>query len=136
MNICVVGAGAIGGWVAARLALAGERVMAVTSRGPLDALDLVSSEQTERAAFDRFECPADLLVLAVKAPALPSVAPILPAMIGEETVVLPMLNGVPWWFVEGQPLSSVDPDGTIAAALPVEQIVGCVVHASCSRSAP
>ena len=49
---------------------------------------------------------------------------------------MPMLNGVPWWFVEGMHLRSVDPDGTIAAALPFEQIVGCVVHARCSRSAP
>jgi 2-dehydropantoate 2-reductase len=45
-----------------------------------------------------------------------------------------MLNGVPWWFVEGMQLKSVDPDGSIAAALPFEQIVGCVVHASCYRS--
>ena len=47
-----------------------------------------------------------------------------------------MLNGVPWWFVDGEPLRSVDPDGAIAAALPAKQIIGCVVHASCYRSAP
>ncbi len=45
-----------------------------------------------------------------------------------------MLNGVPWWFVEGMQLRSVDPDGSVAAALPFDRIVGCVVHASCSRS--
>ena len=47
-----------------------------------------------------------------------------------------MLNGVPWWFVEGEPLRSVDPIGTIGAALPFDQIVGCVVHASCFRPSP
>jgi 2-dehydropantoate 2-reductase len=47
-----------------------------------------------------------------------------------------MLNGVPWWFVDGEPLASVDPDGRIAAAIPFEQIIGCVVHASSSRTAP
>jgi 2-dehydropantoate 2-reductase len=52
---------------------------------------------------------------------------------GPETIIVPMLNGVPWWFVEGMPLASVDPDASIAAALPFEQIIGCVVHASCSR---
>jgi len=45
-----------------------------------------------------------------------------------------MLNGVPWWFIEGMQLKSVDPDGSIAAALPFSQVVGCVVHASCSRA--
>jgi 2-dehydropantoate 2-reductase len=57
-------------------------------------------------------------------------------LIGPETIILPMLNGVPWWFVEGEPLASVDPSGRIAAAFPPEQIIGCVVHASSSRAAP
>jgi len=47
-----------------------------------------------------------------------------------------MLNGVPWWFLPGEPLRSVDPGGRIAAALPVDRTVGCVVHAACSRTAP
>jgi 2-dehydropantoate 2-reductase len=51
-------------------------------------------------------------------------------------MIVPMLNGVPWWFVEDVSLRSVDPDGSIAAALPFEQIVGCVVHASCRRTGP
>jgi 2-dehydropantoate 2-reductase len=56
-------------------------------------------------------------------------------LIGPDTVIVPMLNGVPWWFMI-EPLRSVDPDGCIAAALPQDQVVGCVVHASCFRSAP
>jgi 2-dehydropantoate 2-reductase len=146
MNICVVGAGAIGGWVAAKLALAGESV-SVLSRG--DTLRLVRAEglrleeQGEEfvanvgTADDCGELgEQDILFIAVKAPALPALAAELQPLIGSETMIVPMLNGVPWWFVEDMQLESVDPNGTIAAALPFSQIVGCVVHASCSRSAP
>jgi 2-dehydropantoate 2-reductase len=136
MRIAVVGAGAIGGWVAARLALAGCDVMALTSRGPVERLQLNDGEEAVEARFTAFDGPADMLVLAVKAPALAAVASTLKTLIGPETVIVPMLNGVPWWFVEGEPLKSVDPEARIAAAFPFEQIVGCVVHASCSRPAP
>jgi 2-dehydropantoate 2-reductase len=71
----------------------------------------------------------------VKAPALPQIAPSLEGLIGPDTQIIPMLNGVPWWFTD-DPLWSVDPDVAIADALPVEQVAGCVVHASCFRSAP
>jgi 2-dehydropantoate 2-reductase len=134
MNICVVGAGAIGGWVAAKLSLAGEVVMALTSRGPLDAIEISEDRETRSAELTRFDAPADVLVVAVKATALAQAAQTAQPLIGQNTIVVPMLNGVPWWFVEGMQLKSVDPAGSIAAALPFEQIVGCVVHASCSRS--
>ena len=136
MNICVVGAGAIGGWVAARLALAGHQVMALTSRGPLEALEITDGDETRSARFGRFDAQPELLVIAVKAPALPSLAAGLRPLVGSDTIILPMLNGVPWWFVEGEPLRSVDPMGMIGAALPFDQIVGCVVHASCFRPSP
>jgi 2-dehydropantoate 2-reductase len=134
MKICVVGAGAIGGWVAARLALAGHQMMALTSRGPLDAIRISEGGVEETPALTRFDGHADILVIAVKATALSSAAQSSKTLIGPDTIILPMLNGVPWWFVEGMQLESVDPNGTIAAALPFEQIVGCVVHAACSRS--
>jgi 2-dehydropantoate 2-reductase len=146
MRIAVVGAGAIGGWVAAKLAIAGEEVR-VLARG--DTLQLVRAEgirleeQGEEfvanveAATDCGELGAqDLVIIAVKAPALPALASELKPLIGPGTMIVPLLNGVPWWFVEGERLASVDPDGSIAAALPFEQVIGCVVHASCSRSAP
>ena len=135
MNICVVGAGAIGGWVAARLALAGERVMALTSTGPLTRLALDEGGESRTARLATFGGTADLLIVAVKATALTAAAQSSGAMVGPDTIVVPMLNGVPWWFVGGMQLNSIDPDGRIAQALPFEQILGCVVHASCSRSA-
>ena len=136
MNICVVGAGAIGGWVAARLALAGHTVMALTSRGPLASLTITDGDDTRDVAFARFDAPPQLLVIATKATALPGAAPALAPLVGQDALILPMLNGVPWWFVDGEPLRSVDPSGAIAAALPLDRIIGCVVHASCFRPAP
>ena len=135
MNICVVGAGAIGGWVASKLALAGKMVMALTSRGPLESIDITEGAGTRTAKLSQFDRAADLLVVAVKATALAAAAQTAKEQVGPDTIILPMLNGVPWWFVEGMQLKSVDPDGSIAAALPLEQVIGCVVHASCSRSA-
>jgi 2-dehydropantoate 2-reductase len=145
-RITIVGAGAIGGWVAAKLAIAGCRP-SVFARGDTLRLmrteGLLLNEQGEEfiAQVDSTDdCAAlgeqDLVIVAVKAPALPALASELRPLIGAETNVVPMLNGVPWWFIDGEPLRSVDPDGRIAAALPLERIVGCVVHASCSRSAP
>jgi 2-dehydropantoate 2-reductase len=134
MNICVVGAGAIGGWVAAKLALAGETVMALTSRGALDIIGITEGGKTKVAELSQFDGPADVLVIAVKATALAAAAQAAKERVGPDTIIVPMLNGVPWWFVEGTQLKSVDPDGSIAAALPLEQVMGCVVHASCSRS--
>jgi 2-dehydropantoate 2-reductase len=78
----------------------------------------------------------DLLILAVKAPALAGAAEAILPMISPRTLIVPMLNGVPWWFLPRQGLQSVDPDGRIAAALPLPQVLGCVVHASCSRASP
>jgi 2-dehydropantoate 2-reductase len=135
MNICVVGAGAIGGWVAARLALAGERVMALTSKGALDRIALDEGGQTRTAMLSTFDGTADLLIVAVKANALDAAARSARTLVGPNTIIVPMLNGVPWWFVGDVRLNSIDPDGSIAEALPFEQILGCVVHASCSRSA-
>jgi 2-dehydropantoate 2-reductase len=134
MNICVVGAGAIGGWVAARLALAGNTVMALTSRGPLDTIELAEGGDSQVAEFTCFDGPADVLIVAVKATALASAAQSARAYVGPGTAIVPMLNGVPWWFVDGMQLRSIDPDGSVAAALPFAQIVGCVVHASSSRA--
>ena len=145
MKICVVGAGAIGGWIAAELGLAGadvgllargETLLSIDSEG----LRLTENGATHCVAVATAEDAAslgvqDLVIVAVKAPALPELAPSLGPLIGPETLILRMLNGVPWWFTE-ETLWSVDPDCAIADALPIGQIIGCVVHASCRREAP
>jgi 2-dehydropantoate 2-reductase len=138
MKTCVVGAGAIGGWVAAELALAGQPVTALASSGPVGSLEISGGGETRTVSFEPFDArtPTDLLILAVKAPALPAAAAMLGPLVGPQTIVLPMLNGVPWWFLESEPLRSVDPAGAIAAALPLAQVIGCVVHASCYRTGP
>jgi 2-dehydropantoate 2-reductase len=135
MNICVLGAGAIGGWIAARLASAGHEVMALSSRGPVAELEIVEGAAAASVKLATFAGPADLLVVAVKATALQTAVSIASKLMSADTLVLPMLNGVPWWFSD-KPLQSIDPDGAIAAALPVDRVIGAVVHASCSRPAP
>ena len=145
MRIGIIGAGAIGGWVAVRLAAIGEQV-SILARGATAASLLTGLELVENGASTIIHpgvstCaerlgPQDLLILAVKAPGLREAAWAAEPMIGPDTIILPMLNGVPWWFAEGRPLRSVDPDESIAECLPINQLVGCVVHAACRREAP
>jgi len=143
MKIGIIGAGAIGGWIAARLALAGNSVSVLARGETLEALRgglfVHADGVTERAevcasAKATTIGPQDVLVIAVKAPALAEVAGLVGAMIGPETLVVPMLNGVPWWFLDGEPLASVDPGGQIAGLIPADQLIGCVVHAACRRT--
>jgi len=145
MKIGIIGAGAIGGWVAGRLALAGNSV-SVLARGETlaalrDGFNIRQAGVTERAEVSATDDPTaigqqELLIIAVKAPALADVAGLVGPMIGRETLIVPMLNGVPWWFLDGEPLSSIDPDGRVATAIPADQVIGCVVHAACRRIAP
>jgi 2-dehydropantoate 2-reductase len=144
MKVAVVGAGAIGGWIAGRLALAGLDVSVVARGETLQAIDceglrLTDNGETRCVAVATSDDPTvlgehDIVIVAVKAPALVELASTLEPLIGDETLIIPMLNGVPWWFTD-EPLLSVDPNGDIADALPFERIIGCVVHASCRREA-
>ncbi|HEX6219405.1 MAG TPA: 2-dehydropantoate 2-reductase [Sphingomicrobium sp.] len=145
MKIGIVGAGAIGGWIAARLALAGNPVSVLARGDTLRALEagllVTEGGATRRAEVRLSDEPErlgaqDLVVIAVKTPALPAVARAVRAMVEPGTLIVPMLNGVPWWFLDGEPLDAVDPGGAIAAALPRSQLIGCVVHAACRRTAP
>ena len=157
MKVCIVGAGAIGGWFAGHLghklgdavqlsALArGATLAALRQHGlRMDAADGERIVVPIRAS-DRPEelGPQDLVVLAVKGPALAAVAPAVKALLGPETRVLVAMNGVPWWFFEGlggplggQRLDSVDPGGAVAALIPAERVIGSVVHASCATPEP
>jgi 2-dehydropantoate 2-reductase len=154
MKICIYGAGAIGGWIGAALAHAGERLNVVARGATLEALRrdglvLVRGEQRTRIPVHAVEDPAaldaqDLVVIAVKAPALAAVAQRIAPLLGADTVVLTAMNGVPWWFLDGgfgealagSRLAAVDPDGAIAAAIPSRHVIGGVVHSSCSLDAP
>jgi 2-dehydropantoate 2-reductase len=152
-KVCVYGAGAIGGWLGVRLARAGCEVSVVARGATLQALQadglrLQSGDETLAAAVRASADPAqlgvqDLVVVAVKAPAMADVAQAIGPLLGPDTIVLTAMNGVPWWFFEGfgdryqgTRLKAVDPDGAIARAIPGRHIVGCVVHASCSLQAP
>ena len=143
-RIAVVGAGAIGGWVAARLALAGYEVSVLARKGRADVyergIELVEGDErmqaSIRASDDAMALgPQDIVVFATKAFSLPNAAHVAAPMLTEETLVVPMINGVPWWF-DDVPLVSVDPRGRIATILPPDRIVGCVVHASSLREGP
>ena len=153
MKVCIVGAGAIGGFIGCRLAAAGQASVSALARGAtLQSLQAHGwrlqqegrlLQAPARAAADAAELGVqDLVVIAVKGPALPGLAPGLAPLIGANTVLLPAMNGVPWWFGQGlpvlgdAPLASVDPGGRIAAALPGRQVLGCVVHASCAVAEP
>jgi 2-dehydropantoate 2-reductase len=147
MKIGIVGAGAIGTWVGASMAKAGHSVSVLARGATLAALadrglGLRTGEDTVfypcHVAADAVALGAqDIVLIAVKAQSLPALAPAIRPMIGPDTMVVPMLNGVPWWFMgEGRPLLSVDPDGAIAAAISPERLIGCVVHASAAVPEP
>ncbi|PWC91484.1 2-dehydropantoate 2-reductase [Azospirillum sp. TSH100] len=153
MKTCIIGAGAIGGLIGIRLAQAGCDVSVLARGATADALRTgpwrlatADGEVTGsvRVADDLMALgPQDLVVIAVKGQSLPGLAPSLAPLIGTETMVLPAMNGVPWWFfrrfggpLAGMPLDSVDPGRRIAAAIADEAVVGCVVHATCSVAEP
>ncbi|MES2944404.1 MAG: 2-dehydropantoate 2-reductase [Pseudomonadota bacterium] len=153
MKVCIFGAGAIGGWIGAGLARAGCQVSVVARGATLEALlahglRLNQAGQITSQAVRASASPAelgvqDVVVVAVKAPSLPDVVRQIAPLVGPDTIVLTAMNGVPWWFLNGfggalanRQLTSVDPDGVLAAALPARHIIGCVVHASCSLDEP
>ena len=153
MKVCMYGAGAIGGWMGHRLASTGCRVSVVARGATLESLQLRGLGLREAgsesyAAVTPSASPAelgvqDLVVISVKAPAMAEVASHIAPLIGLDTVVMTAMNGVPWWFLQGfggayagQRLHSIDANGAIASAIAPQQVVGCVVHASCSVDAP
>lgn len=153
MKICVVGAGAIGGLLAVRLARAGDEVTVVARGAHLAAirekgLTLVAdgSEQVARVrATDRLAeaGPQDLVVLAVKAHQVAAVAPEVSGLLAPGAVVLTAQNGIPWWYFfklggphDGLRLESVDPGGVAAAHLEVDRVLGSVVYPAAELAAP
>ncbi len=153
-RIAIVGAGSIGGWIGAKLSHCTDVQLSVFARGATllalqrDGLQLQLKEERISARVVASNDTAklgvqDLVILAVKAPAVREVAAQIVPLLGDNTMLLCAMNGVPWWFFEGfggayagQRLKSVDADGSIAAHLPAKHIIGSVVHASCSVHAP
>ena len=157
MKVCIVGLGAIGGlfagWLGSRLGR-GEVALSALARGAtLEAvrahglvLETADGDIAVplRASDDaRALGVQDLVILAVKGPALAAVAASVAALCGAHTQVLSAMNGVPWWFFDGQPgacaglrLAAVDPDGALAAQMPASRVIGCVVHLSSQAPAP
>jgi 2-dehydropantoate 2-reductase len=155
MKYCVVGAGSIGGFVGAKLALAGEDVTLVARGANLQAIRahgmrVIMSDGAEQIARNirTAATPAeagtqDVVILGMKSHQVVPVARDIASLCHESTVVIPMQNGIPWWYFqrhggefEGRVVSSVDPEGTIAAAVDPRRIVGCVVYPACELAAP
>jgi 2-dehydropantoate 2-reductase len=153
LRFAIYGAGAIGAYLGARLAAAGEDVTLI-ARGPhLRAMQehgvRVTSPGGDLEAHPRATGdPADVgeidyLVLAVKAHGLTAIAPSLARMLGPDTAVVPAQNGIPWWYFQrhggpwdGTRLESADPGGTIAEHIAPERVIGCVVYPAATIVAP
>jgi 2-dehydropantoate 2-reductase len=145
VKICVYGAGAIGGLMGGKLALAGHDVTLI-ARGPhLEAmrargLKIISEGKTEvvrpRVTSDSREAgEQDYLILGVKAHTLTGIADAVQPLLGKKTALVPAINGVPWWYFYKLPgpyqntkLQSVDPGGVLWEKLPPERVIGCVVY--------
>lgn len=158
MKVCIYGAGAIGGWIGMALARTGAEVNVVARGATLAALRangltfvqrIDGAEKREQVQVNAVEETSklgvqSLVVVAVKAPALKEVASRIAPLLGADTIVLTAMNGVPWWFFEGnfggslagRNLDAVDPDGLIGGSIPSELVLGSVVHASCSLDSP
>jgi 2-dehydropantoate 2-reductase len=155
MKIAIIGAGAIGGYVGVKLALAGEDVVFIARGANLEAIRRHGmklqlhdgSEQIARqvrATNDYAEAGVqDVVVLAMKAHQLEAVAPQLHQLVGPHTAIVTMQNGIPFWYFHGQRgahegalVRSVDPDGTLARLIPVQQVIGCVVYPAAELVAP
>ena len=155
MKIAVVGLGAVGGLLAARLANAGHEVCAlargvtlaaVRAHGLRLVMNGVESSAPVTASDDARDLgPQDLVVVAVKGPSLAAAAQAMQPLIGAQTILIPAMNGVPWWFLRTAPaalpltdrsIAAVDPDGRITALLPLHRVLGCVVHLTCASPEP
>lgn len=155
MKIAIIGAGAIGGYVGAKLALAGEDVTFIVRGANLEAIarngiKLIMHDGIEHIASNvkatanyAAAGPQDMVIIALKAHQVSAVVDDLPKLLGPETVVVTMQNGIPYWYFHGQPgafagrpIKSVDPTGLISQKIPASQVIGCVVYPASELIAP
>lgn len=154
MRLCIFGAGAIGGLMAARLAAKGDVEVTVIARGPhlaamqADGLKLLS-EGSETVVRPRCVASAaeagvqDYVVVTLKAHSLPGAAQQMQPLLGPETAVVSAVNGVPWWYFHGlggahggRIVESVDPGGVVSRLLPPSRAIGCIVYPAAEVTAP
>ena len=147
MKYAIVGAGAIGGLLGTKLAIAGEQVTFIARNKNLAAINAQGFRlllpdgsslhaKTVRAVQDLGQAgPQDVVLLTTKAHQVRDLLPGLRALFGRETMVVTMVNGVPWWYFQrlggaydGRTLASVDPDGALAAGIEVDRIIGSIVY--------
>ena len=155
MKIAIIGVGAIGGYVGTRLGLGGCDVTFIARGATLEALRtqgirLISDDGSEEAlprvhATDDYAAagPQEAVILAMKAHQVEAVAAEVPKLFGPDTIVVPMQNGIPYWYfhkhlgeLAGTRVKSVDPDGVIGHHIPCERVVGCVVYPAAELLAP
>jgi 2-dehydropantoate 2-reductase len=155
LKIAIIGVGAIGGYLGTRLAHAGNEVTFIARGANLDALRirgirLIMGDGSElavphAAATDDYGAagPQDVVVLAMKAHQVEAVAPLVPKLFGPDTLVVPMQNGIPYWYFHRHPgelagtqVKSVDPNGIIERHIPCGRVIGCVVYPAAELISP
>ena len=154
MRFCIVGAGAIGGFVGAKLALGGEEVVFLARGKNLEAINAGGmkvfyrdgrEEVARVTATDDYASAGkfDVVVLAMKAHQVATVVGNLPALLHDGTVVIPMQNGIPFWYfhghggeLAGRTVETVDPGGVLKDAIEARRILGCVVYPAAELIAP
>jgi len=153
MKICVYGAGAIGGLMAAWLARSGHEVSVVARGAQLEAIRRDGLRVRSRGKTESFRVtaesepaslgPQDYVLVTVKAQSLTHVAETISPLLGKDTSVVTAMNGVPWWFFHrlkfrngAERLESLDPGGKLSRAIATERVVGCVIHLAASTPEP
>ena len=153
MKLCIYGAGAVGGLMAAWLARSGHDVSVVARGAHLDAIRRSGLRVRSNGAVESFSVraendpaslgPQDCVLVTVKAQSLTGVAETIGPLLGAETSVVTAMNGVPWWFFDRlrfgngkERLETLDPGGKLARAMPTDRIVGCVIHLAASTPEP
>jgi len=154
MKVCVVGAGAIGGYMGVRLAQAGHEVSAI-ARGPhlaairTQGLKLIEGEK-ELLASDITVTDhigelgsQDVVLLALKAHQITPIVNQLPTLFGTDTVMVTLQNGIPWWYFQklggeygGRVIETVDPGGVLFKAVDPDRIVGCIAYPAATIAEP
>ena len=136
MKICVFGAGAVGGHIAARLAAKGHDVSVVARGAHLqkmktDGIKLLHGNETIHGKV-RTENPGkqDFVIVALKANLLDSFADAAAPLLGPDTAVVFAQNGIPWWYGKGADLSMLDPGRKLAKAIGLERVIGAVVYSA------